>query len=193
MDMPIKYFQDFGAWYNFAYPVIQTLLIWLADALVVCLLLSLHPYLFFEVTSPQIYRCWIVWRYNYYVIILPSLLLALSVVANSIVMFWLDNPDKMEFKVAHPFFTMIYPINLAQNILTTGLISYRIWRSRQQSRTAGLQVAFGMDMMTVVRIILESAMIYTIQLVIVLILYLADHPAQLILFGTMAPTVGTFR
>ncbi|TFK21959.1 hypothetical protein FA15DRAFT_644784 [Coprinopsis marcescibilis] len=170
-SQPIYYFRMFGTWDNFSFPVLANIMVTHADILV-------------------IYRCFIVWKRNYYVIIVPILLMLLGISTNIIVMVWLHNPNNIPFETAHPFFAMIYPVNLAQNILTTGLIIFKIWRQHMQSQAIGVIVTSRVNMVTVVRIIVESAVIYTIQQMVLVILYSINHPAQLLLHGTVIPTVG---
>jgi hypothetical protein len=103
---------------------------------------------------------------------------------------WFAKPTLMTFKQIMPFVNMIYPINLAQNILTTGLIAYKIWKQHVISRDSGLYSAANWNMLTVMRIMIESASIYTIQQVVLCVLSFLHHPAQVIIHATLIPSIG---
>ncbi|KAJ2913611.1 hypothetical protein MD484_g6800, partial [Candolleomyces efflorescens] len=169
---PVNYYHDFSQWDNFSFGIIVTLLVWHADALV-------------------IYRCFVIWGHNIWVILFPVVLLLFSFVVNCITLTSFKHPDAVPAAVAGAFIQMVYPINLAQNITTTSLIAYRIWSQHYKARESGLfKVAAGMNLLTVVRIIIESALIFTVQQLILLILLELDHPAQVILHATLVPSMG---
>jgi hypothetical protein len=209
--LPVYYFRDFTAWDNFSYVIIIIILVLHADVLVVRLSLVIRlvsvvtrPYL------PQIYRCFVIWGGNYYVIAVPTVLLLFSigtfcasfycsvqgsnpsnlVAINAIAITWFSNPAAMDHALAIKFFMMIYPVNLAQNCLTTGLIAFKIWKQHRFSQKAGLRQSGGLPLMTVARIIIESASIYTLQQLVLLVLHMLNHRAQVIIHATMVPSVG---
>lgn len=76
---------------------------------------------------------------------------------------------------------VLYLANLAQNILTTGLIVFKILHQHHISSAAGIRSADSRLRLThVVRILIESALVYTIQLLILIILCLRRHNAQVV-------------
>jgi hypothetical protein len=88
---------------------------------------------------------------------------------------------------------MAFPVNIAQSCLVTGLITFRIWRQHRASRAAGLsEHGAGLGLLTIIRIIVESTMIFTIQQVVLCILSYFDSPAQWALLGTLVPSMGMF-
>ncbi|EAU89895.2 hypothetical protein CC1G_12899 [Coprinopsis cinerea okayama7 len=169
--LPVYYFRDFTAWDNFSYVIIIIILVLHADVLV-------------------IYRCFVIWGGNYYVIAVPTVLLLFSIAINAIAITWFSNPAAMDHALAIKFFMMIYPVNLAQNCLTTGLIAFKIWKQHRFSQKAGLRQSGGLPLMTVARIIIESASIYTLQQLVLLVLHMLNHRAQVIIHATMVPSVG---
>lgn len=84
----------------------------------------------------------------------------------------------------------IYAIAFVQNVMTTGLIAYRIWR--QDKISEGL-VPHSLNLMYVARIIIESASIYVINVLILIILYAIDSNGQFIAQEAIVPIVGEFR
>ena len=86
---------------------------------------------------------------------------------------------------------MVYPLNIAQSILTTCLITVKIWAQYGRSLNAGLPTASGsVSLPTLIRIIVESALIFTVQQIILLILQQVRHPASVILHATLVPSIG---
>lgn len=92
-----------------------------------------------------------------------------------------------------PVFYITFPLNLAQNILTTGLISWKIYKQHRETVRSGLQISAGLNLMGVIRIIVESAMLYTIETAIIIILFVLNHPAGVIVQGALCPTTGKFH
>ncbi|KAF6745784.1 hypothetical protein DFP72DRAFT_781176, partial [Ephemerocybe angulata] len=170
---PVSYYHDLSRWDNFAFGVIVNLLTWHADALV-------------------IYRCFVIWGDSYYAILLPTLLLSLSFGIGATFLAWSKNAAAVPFPVISIILKIIYPLNLAQNILTTGLISYKIYAQHRLSRATGMFQGpkNGINLLTVVRIVIESALIYTAQQFVLLVLLLMDSPGQTVLHSTTVPSIG---
>ncbi|KAJ3526464.1 hypothetical protein NMY22_g10151 [Coprinellus aureogranulatus] len=172
-QLPIAYLRILSHyWDNYTSVVIMNVLTWLADALV-------------------IYRCFLIWERNVWIIIPSSLVLLLSIVNCSVTITWFRHPTLLTYPQARPFLNMTYPINIAQSCLTTGLITFKIWRQYSLSRSAGLYAGgSGSGLLTIMRIIVESAMIFAVQQLALCILYYLDSPAQHVFHGTMVPSIG---
>ncbi|KAJ2914851.1 hypothetical protein MD484_g5562, partial [Candolleomyces efflorescens] len=170
-EQPIYYFRHWAAWDNFSFVVVVTSLILFADALV-------------------IYRCFIIWECSYSVVAVPTLLLAASIGINTVTVTSFVRPDLMNWSQVVIFLNLIYPVNLAQNILTTGLIAMKIWKQHLVSRESGLYLASNWNLLTILRIIVESALVYTVQQVVLCVLYFLRHPAQVIIHATLVPSIG---
>ncbi|TFK17968.1 hypothetical protein FA15DRAFT_698260 [Coprinopsis marcescibilis] len=174
-ELPIMFFRDFARWDGISISWLIALCVWAGDALV----------------ETQIYRCFLIWGNNYYVILIPFLLLLLSIIINTISLVWLSYPSTFTFDQVHPVFNMVFPVNLTINLLTTGLIVHKLWREHRLSLRTGRSSYFdGLDSLLAMRIIVESASLYTLQQLLLLVLYYCNHPAQLLFHGTVAPTVG---
>lgn len=168
---PIYYFRHWSSWDNYSFVIVVTSLILYADALV-------------------IYRCFIIWECSYYVVAVPTLLLAASIGINAVTVMWFARPTIMTFAQVKVFLNLIYPVNLAQNILTTGLIVWKIWRQHVMSRKSGLYAASSWNLLTILRILIESASVYTLQQIVLCVLYFLRHPAQVIIHATLIPSIG---
>ena len=84
----------------------------------------------------------------------------------------------------------IYPFAFAQNTITTGMIAFKIWRQHRSSTELGVLNHSPLDLIGVMRIVIESAMIYTFQLLILIILFPVHHNAQLIVQCAIVPSIG---
>lgn len=179
LGIPVLFFKSFQTWENYSYVICSSLLIWTADLL-------------------MIYRCYIVYDKNYWVVVVPFLLLLVSIATNMVNIYWFQHPLSLPFQTVRPFLDFVYPGHLAQNLLTTGLIAHKIWRQHLLSKASGLRMlgasssssSDNLTLLSVVRLVVESAMIYTIQLTILVVLYFMRHPAMVILQAAIVPSIG---
>ena len=81
-------------------------------------------------------------------------------------------------------------MSFAINLLTTGLVAYAILRQHFQSVGAGARAASGFSLVYVARVVVESALVYTLQMLCLSIVYQFMHPTVAIFQNTLAPSVG---
>jgi hypothetical protein len=85
----------------------------------------------------------------------------------------------------------IYPLVFAQNVITTGLIAFKLWTQHRISTANGVvDTSSRLSLMHILRIIVESAAIYSIQILVLLILYPFHHNAQFIVQSAVIPSIG---
>jgi hypothetical protein len=114
-----------------------------------------------------------------------------SPVVDSIVLFAWNATFFVSFVQIQPAIDITYPLNFTQNVLTTGLISWKIWTQHKESTGAGLiDHGTAPTLMRVIRVLIESAALYTIQLFIVIVLYFSGHPAQWVVQMSLFPSTG---
>lgn len=83
----------------------------------------------------------------------------------------------------------IYSLAFTQNFMTTGLITYRIWS--QHHATAHIEALTSTSaLVPVIRIIVESAMIYVLEVLLLIIFYASDSNGQYVVQEAIVPTVG---
>jgi len=93
-----------------------------------------------------------------------------------------------------PWLDTIYPLAFAQNVMATSLISYKILSQYRSSAAHGVvDSSSRLSLYRVLRIIVESAMIYPLELLILIILYLKESPAQVILQAAVVPSIGASK
>ncbi|KAF9559967.1 hypothetical protein CPC08DRAFT_708439 [Agrocybe pediades] len=168
---PFFYFFDFTRWDTLTRNSILCIMTWIGDSLV-------------------IYRCYVVWDRRIWVTVLPIILLILSIASNAALLFWFTHPGTQSEKSILQWMATIYPFAFAQNTITTGMIAFKIWRQHRSSTELGVHNHSPLDLIGVMRIVVESAMIYTLQLLILIILFPLHHNAQLIVQCAIVPSIG---
>jgi len=101
-----------------------------------------------------IYRCYIIWNHNIYVVILPIILLIVTSIFGWDILLPLP-----------PFFEL----SLATNVLVTGLTAGRIWWICRQARTY-LKTDMQKSYVSSIAIVVESGVIYSASVLTYLIL-----------------------
>jgi len=139
-----------------------------------------------------IYRCWMVWDNNYYVIVLPLLssitgfccmisaldiLLAVNPTAPS--------PPAEVFSLG----LAAYVLPLCTNVIVTSLIVYRIWSTSRAIPGAPIQIGQGVTRRAIMLIIESGAIYLAVQLVFVA-LFAMKSPAEAILAVIAVQTYG---
>ena len=84
----------------------------------------------------------------------------------------------------------IYALAFVQNTMTTGLIAYRIWR---QDRMSQGSISSSFRLIVSARVIVESASIYVLNILILIILYALNTNGQFIAQEAIVPVCGEFR
>ncbi|KAF7357225.1 Vacuolar triacylglycerol lipase [Mycena sanguinolenta] len=83
--------------------------------------------------------------------------------------------------------TVFYSIAVAQNVITTGLMSLRLWqRERESSR---FRMGRGV-LVPVLRILIGPAALYLFAEISLLSLYAIEHNSQYIMLEAMTPVIG---
>ncbi|KAJ2931461.1 hypothetical protein H1R20_g5577, partial [Candolleomyces eurysporus] len=172
LGTPISYYRQNLYWDNHAHSAMIGIMIWLGDALV-------------------IYRCYIIWGQKLYVIAVPLLLLLVKMGFNITLDVWFGNTFT-SYENILPIIEAVYPINFAQNVLTTGLIAYKIFRQHRTSKSIGLTVSHRISLIQVMRIIVESALLYTFELMLLIILSFSKSPVQYVVQAAIIPSVGEY-
>ncbi|KAJ8507009.1 hypothetical protein ONZ45_g10574 [Pleurotus djamor] len=139
--------------------------------------------------AAAIYRCFILWNHDWRIIAVPVMLLIGSIVSGYSVcgLYVQIDPSKTVFdpRLNH-WILAFYSIAVVQNVITTGLMAYRIWSTSSKSakyKTENL-------LLPVLRILVESAAMQLIIEILLLALYSQDINAQYILLEMVTPVVG---
>ncbi|KAH9946545.1 hypothetical protein B0H21DRAFT_808880 [Amylocystis lapponica] len=143
-----------------------------------------------------IYRCWLVWRRNYGIIVLPFLTaLAAGFACIIEITHLVLTTDFLApvAPVATPLGIAGYAIALATNVLVTLLISGRIWALAHAGAdvdTAGVPMRGRALAHHAIGVIVESGALYLAVQLVYLVLLTLEHPAQGIAGGIAAQIFG---
>jgi len=131
-------------------------------------------------SAAAIYRCWVLWNYNLKVVLLPCILLFINIAAGYIVCGTYSSVDPTA-TVFNPrlaqWIKTFYSIAVVLNIITTGLMSYRIWGAHKRLTNHGVVQG---RLLSILRILIESAALQLIVEIVLLGLYCGNINAQYI-------------
>ncbi|TRM62366.1 hypothetical protein BD626DRAFT_548720 [Schizophyllum amplum] len=156
------YWLDFSHGEILTYYVLTGVQTWLGDILI-------------------IYRCWFIFNKKFISIIIPALLVLASIIITAVTYTGAVKDPVTAIALADT----IFPLSLAQNLMTTGLILYKIMK--QHYRLSALSIdtstthSFS-SMLTVARLIIESAALYLLAILLLVIFYFAG--------ACITPTIG---
>ncbi|KAL0959113.1 hypothetical protein HGRIS_014409 [Hohenbuehelia grisea] len=142
----------------------------------------------FTADVTMVYRLYIVWGRNWKVIIAPAITTAglLAGGTNVVISFARQDPHVSIFTSASGHWIVtVFSTTFATNLMVTSLIAYRIWSINRL-----VQPSTRTSIKPVINIILESAVLYTIFLVITHMAYLAKAPFQFIFLDASSPAIG---
>jgi len=167
---PAAYLGNMERWDTITHDALNAFTTWIGDCLV-------------------IYRCYIVWDNNLPIVAMPIALVIMSIIANSIALHQFSRLGLGTIfspSLVH-WMDTIYAIAFVQNTMTTGLIAYRIWH--QGAKSQGL-VSSKLSLIPLVRIIVESAAIYVLNVLILIILYALNSNGQFVAQEAIVPVCG---
>lgn len=168
---PLAYFGDLGRWDNILQDSLNAFMTWVGDGLV-------------------IYRCYIVWQEKLPIVIVPITMVLMSIIANSIALYRFAHLGQVTIFSASLVHWMntIYALAFVQNTLTTGLIAYRIYAQDRLSK--GLVASSQVGLVELIRIMVESAGVYVLNVLILIILYAVNSNGQYIAQDAIVPVCG---
>ncbi|KAH6874498.1 hypothetical protein BKA70DRAFT_1577202 [Coprinopsis sp. MPI-PUGE-AT-0042] len=170
---PLRIYNDMGYWATYTGPYLGATVLMIGDFLL-------------------IYRCFLLWQRNYWVILVPVVLAALSIGLHIATLVFVRSVSVAVIVVRNWPIMLVAPIcYIAQTSLTTSLIVYRIFSQFRQTRDLGLVSFHAPAVLPIMRIILESAVVYTTGMMALVVLAGLDHPARLALHSCMIPVTGS--
>jgi len=142
-------------------------------------------------SAAAIYRCWVLWSGDWRVIVFPSALLIVNLIAGYTVcgLYSSVTPTDTVFASRlQQWIKTFYSVAVVLNVTCTGLMIYRIWATHK--RSAAYHTSGQKRLLYVVRILVESAALQLIVEIVLLSLYAADINAQYILLESVTSIVG---
>jgi len=142
-----------------------------------------------------LYRCWVVYNRNWWIVLLPTLLWLGCTACGAMTVYieaTLDTEgDLLNADSLAPFITAMLCLTLAMNALTTSLIVHRIWKvQRKLNRRSAFALTEGTPLKRVLVVLIESGLMYTLSIVILFGLYMAGHNAQYGVSNSVVQIIG---
>ncbi|KAH6892758.1 hypothetical protein BKA70DRAFT_1571538 [Coprinopsis sp. MPI-PUGE-AT-0042] len=136
-------------------------------------------------------RCFLIWQRRYLVILVPCLLVALGTCVIVATMIFVHSvPISFINSRNWPIISLPFICYLLQNALTTALIAYKIYSHLRQARDVGLVSIQAPKLLPIVKIFVESAVIYTALVLVMAVLIALDHPAWFAMHSCLMPIIG---
>lgn len=136
----------------------------------------------------SIYRCFIVWNSNWRIISLPLCMLVASAVSGYMVcgLYHVVLPTDTIFDPRiTSWIKVFYSLALSQNLITTSLIGYKLWRAIDRVKA----YSTGRSLLPVLKILVESAAFYSLAELVLITLYVLNFNAQYIMVEGITPIV----
>ncbi|KAG0704133.1 hypothetical protein DFH29DRAFT_392834 [Suillus ampliporus] len=133
-----------------------------------------------------IYRCYVVWH-SIWVIVVPSVLwcgVAVTGVFANYSISQTSGSEDIFAKALAQWITAFFPLTLATNLSSSGLLAYRIWMIQHDISTVH---AMKSTMMPIVRVLIDAAVLYSAVLITLLICFLCSNNGELILLDMAMP------
>ncbi|KAG1746707.1 uncharacterized protein EDB91DRAFT_1267323 [Suillus paluster] len=135
-----------------------------------------------------IYRCYVVWR-SVWVIILPSMLwCGVAVTGLTAVSLSLraTGDGNIYTNQAGQWITPFFSLTISTNLIGSGLLAYRIWTIERN--VSAIRTTKG-TMMPIVRVLVDAALIYSATLISTLICFINSSNGQYILLDMIMPII----
>ncbi|KAG0700287.1 hypothetical protein DFH29DRAFT_933016 [Suillus ampliporus] len=127
-----------------------------------------------------VYRCWMLWGKNYYVVILPLLSAfgGFACIMELLHLLLVTDPTSPSPPAAIvPLGLAGYIMPLATNVIVTTLIVYRIWFSSRVVRESPVHIGQGASHHAMM-LIIESGALYLVTQLVFVVLFAMQHPAE---------------
>jgi hypothetical protein len=113
---------------------------------------------------------------------------------NFSVLYWFRHPFSIALEPGICLLNTFYPLAFVQNFMATSLIILRIFLQKQASKKAGIvDVGTKLGLTRIVRMVVESAAIYTIQILVLNILYFRSDNLQYVVQPAIIPSIGAHK
>ncbi|EAU85143.1 hypothetical protein CC1G_08116 [Coprinopsis cinerea okayama7 len=145
-----------------------------------------------------LYRLWVVYNSNWRIAIFPTTMWLAFIVCGIMTIcgqaIARNCPTAWIVGQLFNIGVTLLSLTLIMNVLTTGLIAYRIWTVYQKtSRNASLSL-FKVDHPTplgrILIVFIQSGLLYTTSVVVFFVLFVANHPAQVVMLNAIVQIIG---
>ncbi|KAG2130164.1 uncharacterized protein EDB93DRAFT_88766 [Suillus bovinus] len=139
-----------------------------------------------------IYRCYFVWQ-SVLIIVVPSMLWCSAAVSGVAIIYTFsqiksDSGQIYENEHGTPahWVNALYASTIATNMLSSALLAYRVWMIERDVSTIRSRKN---TMMPIVRVLVDSAVLYSMALLTTLITYTRSNNGQLVIYEMVTPII----
>ncbi|KAF8064872.1 hypothetical protein FPV67DRAFT_1671177 [Lyophyllum atratum] len=136
----------------------------------------------------MIYRLYIVWSRNYFIIIPPVIMCVALSITGGMVTYLFSQATTPLFQAAGAWITSCFVLTFLCNLYSTGLIAFRIFRSNKQFGRASVDLGSGVN--KIIEILVESAVLYGICITLALGTYVGNSNVQFAVVAINGPVIG---
>ncbi|KAG1730543.1 uncharacterized protein EDB91DRAFT_1156941 [Suillus paluster] len=126
-----------------------------------------------------IYRCYVVWQ-SIWIIVLPSMLWCSVAVIGIVALYGISqagtNSGNIFAPVLAQWVTAFFASTIATNLLSSGLLAYRIWMFDRS--VSAVRASTKNTMMPIVRVLVDAAVLYCVVLFTALICFVIGNNGQ---------------
>ncbi|KAJ7464500.1 hypothetical protein FB451DRAFT_1263676 [Mycena latifolia] len=145
--------------------------------------------------SIVIYRCFVVWSNNYWVVLVPILCSLGSGVCAYQTIWAVRHIQSATISAETKWGIAVLALSMSANIIATSLLAYRIWNSERQlsksmGQTSGYKFSSGANHRRVVRIVLESGLVNTAYLIAYTAVLVIGNTGLEVMAGISTPLIG---
>ncbi|OJA19438.1 hypothetical protein AZE42_04223 [Rhizopogon vesiculosus] len=137
----------------------------------------------------KIYRCYVVWQ-SMLIIILPSILWCSSGVTGFTAVYSISQATSNAGNVFAPatgqWITAFFASTLSTNLLSSGLLAYRIWMIECSIFTSRTRSG---STMPVLRVIVDAALLYSVTLLPALVCFICSNNGQFVMIDMIIPII----
>ncbi|KAG2111460.1 hypothetical protein DEU56DRAFT_985335 [Suillus clintonianus] len=139
-----------------------------------------------------IYRCYVVWQ-SVLIIVLPSMLWCSVAVTGVFVIYTFlqvtnNSTDLFANELGQPgqWVAAFFASTIATNLLSSGLLAYRIWMIERDISTVR---ATKDTMMPIVRVLVDAAVLYSVVLFTTLICFICSNNGEVVILDMIMPII----
>jgi len=138
--------------------------------------------------SFMIYRLYIMWSRNIFVIIPPIIMCVVLAVTGGMVTYLFSQATTPLFQAAGPWITACFALTFVCNLYSTSLIAFRLFRSNRQFSGSSMEIGRGIRKVT--EILVESAVLYGVCITLALGAYVGKSNIQFAVVSINNPVIG---
>ncbi|KAI9461350.1 hypothetical protein HD554DRAFT_2292026 [Boletus coccyginus] len=137
-----------------------------------------------------IYRCYVVWQ-SIWIIVLPAVLWCLVAATGVCALYSVSqatsDATNIFAKQTGQWITAFYATTLTINLLSSGLLAYRIWTIERS--VSSIRVSKKDTMMPVFRVLVDAAILYSVTLFTVLLCFVNANNGQYVVLDMIMPII----